>query len=75
MTTVSGLAGLTAAERDVVLALAGGHSNQEIADRLGKSVQAVKFLLHRIYMKTGISNRTALVAALQALPSRSAKRR
>jgi DNA-binding CsgD family transcriptional regulator/PAS domain-containing protein len=75
MNAVRGLPGLTAAEQDVVLALAGGHSNQEIADRLGKSVQAVKFLLHRIYMKTGISNRTALVAALQALPKRSAKRR
>jgi DNA-binding CsgD family transcriptional regulator len=75
MNAVSGLTGVTAAERDVVLALAGGHSNQEIADRLGKSVQAVKFLLHRIYRKTGLANRTALVAALQALPARPAKRR
>jgi DNA-binding CsgD family transcriptional regulator len=68
------LAGLTAAEQNVVMALAGGRSNQEIADHLGKSVQAVKFLLHRIYTKTGIPNRTALVAALQAV-RRSTKRR
>jgi DNA-binding CsgD family transcriptional regulator len=74
LTAVMGLDGLTAAERDVVLALGGGHSNQEIADRLEKSVPAVKFLLHRIYTKTGISNRAALVAALQALQDRRAKR-
>jgi DNA-binding CsgD family transcriptional regulator len=73
VTAVSGLSGLTPAEQDVIVALTGGHSNQEIADRLGKSVPAVKFLLHRIYTKTGISNRTALVAALKALPNESAK--
>jgi DNA-binding CsgD family transcriptional regulator len=73
VTVASGLSGLTRAEQDVVVALTGGHSNQEIADRLGKSVPAVKFLLHRIYTKTGVSNRTALVAALKALPNESAK--
>ncbi len=56
---------LTAAEHDVAVALADGRSNQEIADYLAKSVEAVKFLLHRIYQKTGLPNRTALVAALR----------
>jgi DNA-binding CsgD family transcriptional regulator len=57
---------LTAAERAVALVLADGFSNQEIADRLGKSVHAVKFLLHRIYEKTGVPNRAALVAVLRS---------
>lgn len=58
---------LTSAERAVAMALMDGHSNQEIADDLGKSVQAVKFLLHRIYRKTGVANRAALVAALRTV--------
>jgi DNA-binding CsgD family transcriptional regulator len=58
------LAPLTAAERTVALVLADGLTNQEIADRLGKSVHAVKFLLHRIYRKTGVSSRAALVAIM-----------
>jgi DNA-binding CsgD family transcriptional regulator len=44
---------LTRAERAVALVLMEGVSNQEIADRLAKSFDAVKFLLHRIYQKTG----------------------
>jgi DNA-binding CsgD family transcriptional regulator len=56
---------LSASERDVAVALGDGLSNQEIADELGKSVSAVKFLLHRIFQKTGIPNRAALVAALR----------
>ena len=56
---------MTAAESAVALILADGLSNQEVADQLGKSVQAVKFLLHRIYEKTGLASRAALVAALR----------
>ena len=52
----------------MALILADGLSNQEIADRLGKTVPAVKFLLHRIYQKTGIPSRAALVAVLRAQP-------
>ena len=61
-----GLPGMTAAERQVATALADGLSNQEIADRLGKTVYAVKFLLHQIYRKTGIANRAGLVARLRS---------
>jgi len=57
---------VTAAERAVAMVLADGLSNQEIADQLGKTVAAVKFLLHRIYEKTGIPNRAALVAVLRS---------
>lgn len=73
-TTLDGLAerawmfppGLTPAEREVARVLAEGLSNQEIADRLGKSVHAVKFLLHSIYARTGISNRTQLVVVMHS---------
>jgi len=41
----------------------GRHSGD--GDPETKSVQSVKFLLHRIYQKTGISNRASLVAALR----------
>ncbi len=64
---------MTAAERAVAFALADGLSNQDIADRLGKTVDAVKFLLHRIYQKTGVPNRTALVAVLRSHPNRLPK--
>lgn len=59
------LDGLTSAEERVARALADGLSNKEIAARLGKTVDAVKFLLHRIYRKVGVSNRTRLVAVLR----------
>jgi DNA-binding CsgD family transcriptional regulator len=59
---------MTVAERAVAMVLADGLSNQEIAERLGKSVDAVKFLLHRIYHKTGFPGRTALVAVLRSRP-------
>jgi DNA-binding CsgD family transcriptional regulator len=67
---------MTASERAVAIVLADGLSNQEIADHLGKSVVAVKFLLHRIYEKTGVPSRAALVAVLRAArPSRRSRRR
>jgi DNA-binding CsgD family transcriptional regulator len=68
---------LTPAERAVALVLADGLSNQQIADQLGKSVNAVKFILHRIYVKSGVPNRAALVAVLRSrrkLRSQSVKR-
>lgn len=57
----------TKAEREVVQALVEGLSNQEIAERLKKSVYAVKFLLHRVYRRTGLGNRTRVVAQVAAL--------
>jgi DNA-binding CsgD family transcriptional regulator len=66
---------MTVGERAVAMVLADGFSNQEIADQLGKTVGAVKFLLHRIYQKTGIPSRAALVAVLRARSNRRARKR
>jgi DNA-binding CsgD family transcriptional regulator len=65
-TAVHAPADLTPRERDVAMALADGLSNQEIADRLGRSIHSVKFSLHRAYAKTGATNRAALVALLRS---------
>ena len=59
------LQSMTAAERAVAMVVADGLSNQEIADRLGKTVYAVKFLLHRIYRKAGVPSRAALMALMR----------
>jgi DNA-binding CsgD family transcriptional regulator len=64
---------MTAAERDVALILVEGWSNQEIADRLGKTVHAVKFLLHRIYRKVNVPSRARLIAALRGQPTPHAR--
>jgi DNA-binding CsgD family transcriptional regulator len=69
------LAKLTPAEREVAAALGAGLSNQEIADRLGRSIHSVKFLLHRIYQRTSIANRTQLASAVQRLAWRHAPSR
>jgi DNA-binding CsgD family transcriptional regulator len=57
---------LTPAERAVAVVAARGCSNQEVADRLGKTVHAVKFLLHKIYKKCGVPSRAALAAILRS---------
>ena len=67
------LRSLTEAERAVALVLANGLSNQEIADHLGKTVHAVKFLLHRVYKRTGLPNRAAVVAAIRDPDNRPLK--
>ena len=48
------LSRLTAAERRVVQMLPEGLSNKEIADKLDKTVAAVKFLLHSAYRKSNV---------------------
>jgi DNA-binding CsgD family transcriptional regulator len=60
---------LTKAESEVARLLLQGLTNKEIADKLAKSVQAVKFLLHRVYQKTAVPNRAAFVAAFRARPN------
>jgi two-component system nitrate/nitrite response regulator NarL len=51
---------LTERERQIILVLAEGITNKEIARRLGLTEGTVKVHLHRIYRKLGIANRTAL---------------
>lgn len=51
---------LTTRERQIMLVLAEGLTNKEIARRLRLTEGTVKVHLHNIYQKLGISNRTAL---------------
>lgn len=66
---------LTSGEREVAGLIRSGMSNQEIADRLGKTVVAIKFHLHRIFKKAEVKNRARLMLRLTevgALPKKSA---
>ncbi len=56
---------LTAAERELAHLICSGCSNQEAADRLGKSRKTVAGQLTSIYKKLGLSNRARLIAALR----------
>ena len=58
---------LTARERNVLQYLVEGLSNKEIARSLGLSDGTVKVHLHNIYAKTGMNNRTSLVALVMRL--------
>jgi DNA-binding CsgD family transcriptional regulator len=60
---------LTNAEMEVALAVATGMSNDECAERLGKSIHAVKFLLHRVYRKLDVPNRARLGLLLRGKSS------
>jgi len=48
-------------EAEVIRELRSGKSNQEIADTLFITLQTVKDHLHRIFTKTGVSNRVQLI--------------
>ena len=50
---------LTERERGVLDHVAEGHSNKEIAHRLGVSARTVQKHLQRIYAKLGVKGRTA----------------
>lgn len=52
--------GLTAREREIVLAVGAGDSNRDIATRLNISLQTVKHHLTNIFDKTGTSTRLEL---------------
>jgi DNA-binding NarL/FixJ family response regulator len=56
---------LTERERDVLLLLAAGNSNREIADSLGLTLGTVKGYVSLIFEKLQVANRTqATLAAL-----------
>ncbi|WP_203337481.1 helix-turn-helix transcriptional regulator [Nocardioides limicola] len=55
--------GLTPREAEVVCLVAGGRSNQEIADVLVLSVRTVERHLAMVYQKLGVSGRSARAAA------------
>jgi two-component system, NarL family, nitrate/nitrite response regulator NarL len=53
---------LTAREREIVLLVAEGLSNKEVARRTGVTEGTVKIHLHNIYQKLGVANRTTMAA-------------
>lgn len=53
---------LSAREREVVLLVAEGLPNKEIARRLNLSEGTVRIHVHNIYQKTGVGSRAALTA-------------
>jgi DNA-binding NarL/FixJ family response regulator len=53
--------GLTARETEVLVEIAGGHSNAEIANRLFVSEATVKTHINHLLAKTGCRDRAALV--------------
>ena len=63
--------GVTAREMDVLLLLAEGLTNSQIAERLYLSPRTVKGYVEQLLAKTGANNRTQLVANWPADPSRA----
>lgn len=59
---------LTEREREISDLVADGLSNKVIAARLGISERTVKAHLNAVFRKTGLSSRTQLALALQAVP-------
>ncbi len=57
---------LSKRELEVARLIAEGLSNKEIAVRLGISLLTAKDHVHRILEKTGLPNRAAVAAAIQA---------
>lgn len=57
--------GLTTRECDVVLELAGGSLDADVAEKLCITPSTLKKHVHNIYHKMGIRNRTQLYAAVQ----------
>lgn len=58
--TLPPLASLSAREREVLVGVAGGHTNQAIADGLGLSVKTVESYRARLMQKLGLSSRAEL---------------
>lgn len=49
-------------DQEVLYLVACGHTNREIARRLGRTPTAVKALLQRMYVRFWVPNRVALAA-------------
>jgi DNA-binding CsgD family transcriptional regulator len=59
------LADLSASELEVLRLVAGGASNQEVAERLSVSESTVRKHLEHVYRKLGVANRTAASALVR----------
>ena len=53
--------GISNRESEIITEICKGKTNREIAENLFISLQTVKDHSHRIYSKTGVSNRVQLV--------------
>ena len=53
-------------ERELLHLIALGHTNHEIALRIGRTDTAVKALLQRMYQRFWVPNRAALVSAIKS---------
>lgn len=62
--------GLSRRELAVLELVAGGHTNAQVAEKLGISPHTVKKHLERMYDATGARNRAALIALLSDTPGR-----
>ena len=60
---------LTQREREIATLAAQGTPSKEIADRLYVSVRTVNNHLHSAYTKLGVTNRSELARALNAVGS------
>jgi two-component system nitrate/nitrite response regulator NarP len=56
------LAGLTDREREILLALSRGLTNQQLADSFEISLNTVKFHLKNLYGKLSVDNRAQAIA-------------
>ena len=59
--------GLTAQERRILRLVAEGHSNTEIADRIGVAVCTVRKHLEHAFPKLGVTNRLAAVRVFEGV--------
>lgn len=57
----------TTREIEILALVEAGLSNQQLADRLAVSVATVKWHLHNLYAKLGVSSRSAALARARAL--------
>jgi two-component system nitrate/nitrite response regulator NarP len=67
--TADPLGDLTARERELLVALANGWTNLQIASRIGISRNTVKYHLKNLYDKLGVSNRAMAVALYMSTTS------
>jgi len=63
--SLSHLARLTSREQNLARLVCEGHSNQEIADESGLSLETVKRHLHSIFCKLQVSSRSRLMALMR----------
>src|SRR5437764_11381757 len=71
LATISRVDVLTARQRDVISLVRQGLSNGEIASELGISEDGVKGHLSRLYLRLGVSNRVAMLAAVEHTQART----